>query len=429
MTAPLPFAAIACSARLGRSALPLAVAAILCACSMAGSTLLDPGSPQACNGNLGPYHLSRSLLRVEVKRYPSKGANKVRDGENRFRLVVDGLHREADPQRLYCLDYLQALTSDDLIRVWRNSQGLLVKISSDANDQSAEILKTIISTIFTAISGNPDFDPLMTSAAERKVAIEGEEGEDPVPVFEAKFDPTNRERLAYINDHLRQYGFCLLTSAQFRLAGAGGSAADDPEAYCEDPPEYLRKHTARPGPPRKPLEISDGIVYRPQLPYEVYLLQKSNLKLDARKLETGQRIWLITKRKMLLIENDAPAIAARIDRTFFAQRTTTLDFEDGILKKVRLQKDAELVNLVAIPLQIAESIAALPANIIQVRIDQSKGQKHLILAENDLMRAQLRLIEQTYHAKPLQQGEAEQLKSYVKKRPQPEIGSLLPQGQ
>jgi hypothetical protein len=396
--------------------LALLAAVSVGACSMAGSALLDPKSPQSCAGNLGPYYLSRSLLRVEVKRYPAGNTEIAPEAENRFRLVVDGLHREADPERFYCLDYLQVLTSDDLIRVWRNNQGLLQKISSDANDQSAEIFKTIIQTIFTAISGNPDFDPL---AGQRKVESgERGTGTEPVTVFEAKFDPTNGERLAYINDHLRRYGFCIITKVQYEaLSKDTKGAIRSHEAYCEDPRGYLRTVKAPPAAARKPLEISDGIVYRPQLPYDVFLLQKSNQKLDARRLGSGEKLWLVTKRKLLLIENDAPAIAARIDRTFFAQRTTTLNFENGILKEVKLQKEAELVKLVEIPLQIAESIASLPANIIKVRIDQSKGQDQLILAETRLMQAQYQLLQRDYVAQPLTDTEKQQLYSYIGKTP------------
>jgi hypothetical protein len=159
-----------------------------------------------------------------------------------------------------------------------------------------------------------------------------------------------------------------------------------------------------------------------QLPYDLILLQRSNQKLDAGRVRRGEPLWLVTKRKLLLIENDAPAIAARIDRTFFAQRTTTLRFENGILKEVKLQKEAELVNLVDIPLQIAESIASLPANIIKVRIDQSSGQEQLIKAETDLMRAQERLIQKAYTGT---EPAKTTLEKYVRDPKSVELGTLL----
>ena len=375
-------------------------AAAVAACSMAGSTLLDAANPSGCSGNLGPYYLSRSLLSVEVKKYTPNSDKIPGQDENRHQLRLEGIYREADPSRMYCLDYLQALTSDDLIRVWRSDQGLLRKISSDANDQSAYIVKSVIATIFTAISGlaiSPD--------ADERAAAFGETG-DEVVVFSAKFDPTNRERLAVINQQLRSYGFCLLTSAQFQLSSA--TSPDDPQAYCENPLGFLK---GRPEPrplARKALDISDGVVYRPKLPYEVYLLQRAHNAPNPR----GARIWHTTKRKVVLIENESPAIAARIDRTFFAQRTATLEFDSGVLTKVQIQKEAELLNIVEIPLQIAESIAALPATLIQLRIDQTIGQTRLVNAEKDLMRTHLRRVEQV-SGKKLESPEVDQLTTYV----------------
>ena len=382
-------------------------AAALAACSMAGSTLLDTANPSGCSGNLGPYYLSRSLLRVEVKKYKDNSDKIAGQDENRHQLQLEGLYREADPSRMYCLDYLQAATSDDLIRVWRNDQGLLQKISSDANDQSAYILKTVIATIFTAFTGldiGPD--------GEERAATFGE-ADDAAPVFSAKFDPTNRERLAIINQQLNSYGFCLLTSAQFQL-DRGATSPEQLQAYCEHPLGYLRAHRQPRPPARKALDISEGVVYRPRLPFEVFLLQRGPRPSVARP--RGARVWNVTKRKVVLIENDAPAIAARIDRTFFAQRTTTLLFEAGVLKSVQVQKDSELANFVEIPLQIAESIVALPATLVQLRIDQSRGQKNLIEAEKSLMDAHLRRLQQVGGTNLRGDTEMTALQDYVSRK-------------
>ena len=86
------------------------------------------------------------------------------------------------------------------------------------------------------------------------------------------------------------------------------------------------------------------------------------------------------------LENESPLFQALVDRTFFASRETHLIFDAGVLRDVQIKKPSEVVGFVEIPLVLAQSIVALPAQIVQVRIDQTNNRLKLIEAQNELLK-------------------------------------------
>jgi hypothetical protein len=132
------------------------------------------------------------------------------------------------------------------------------------------------------------------------------------------------------------------------------------------------------------LEQRQGIFYRPRRTRTIYLFIKRDLRRAGG--------WKLRASQAVAMENDSPTMFVGIDRTFFASRRTTVDFDDGVLTDINITKGSELVGFVSIPLYIAQSIVALPAQIVQVRINQDNRRAQLIDARKKLIDAETALL-------------------------------------
>jgi len=358
----------------------------LAACAMAESTLFDVGTGDGsgeCHSTAGLYHLSKSTIRIKVNEFIDQ------TGVGDFYIDKVESRVKPDPHHVYCLDFLASPTSVDTFLV-KKSNGLLEKISSEAKDQSVEIAKTLIKTLFVGLSGNPQFDERLTQA--RSFGLPPRLGS--TLRFEAEFDPFNKPQVAMINDALNDFGFCLVLDGQ-----AFDDRHEDIDSYCDHPTRRKRRtaqltkaSTMEALRPAKP--GGRGIFYRPRQPYKYYLFAKRN-----RQVSGG---WQLRGTETVYFENNSPIFSIAIDRTFFAERKTTLVFDNGALRDVEITKDSELAGFVQIPLTVAQSIAALPANIIQVRIDATNNRNALIKAQSELLAAERRRSERLLQLRGLQ---------------------------
>jgi hypothetical protein len=295
---------------------------------------------------------------------------------------------QPDPERTYCLDYLASVTSNDTFVVQRDS-GILKKITTNADDKSADILQKLIQTAFVGISQNPNFSIDRSSTAPSL---------GPTLKFSGAVDPFDHQAVARVNDAIKAYGLCLFLDGEPITP-----SRDDVQSYCEHPlawqppspwsPDvrhagrYNRAPAKRKGMEEEtkagPPSYSQGVFYRPRLPYTYYLYVKDNLKL-----RNVRGAWKLRGTATVFLENASPIFSVGVDRTFFASRQTTLVFDSGALQDITISKGSELANAATIPLQIAQSIAALPANIVQVKVKQDTSAAELINAQAQLIQAQ-----------------------------------------
>jgi hypothetical protein len=378
--------------------------------------------PVRCRGKLGVYYLTKRLIPIKLTR-KGKTYTLYTGGEAAVEGVpTSGLITTSDRRRGYCLDFLESATSDDFITVDRDEKGgYLTMISSEARDQSAAIAKTVIKTIFTAITGAPDFDESETGGDLRALDAD----ERPVDVFKAKYDPTDPVETALINQRLGQAaGLCLV------LEGQPPISIDDYAAYCDNPMAYIdgpaHRPTASPGRSKEPwsahvLEVQSGprmkaavakyngrapiaehemdapgIYYRPRRPFTYSILVRQSCRRQgprctgaggrSQRPATGE--WALREEKTIELENLSPIMAIRVDRTFFATRKTVMQFDDGVLYDVKIRKDSELAGFVEIPLQIVKSVVAIPGNLVKVRFDNTQSRTRLVAAQMLLMQQQ-----------------------------------------
>jgi hypothetical protein len=273
-----------------------------------------------------------------------------------------------DRKHGYCIDYVASPTTDENIFVRKNSNYLLKLVSTDAMDQSTFIIKALINTFFTGLSSSEGY--------------RSAENPETVSSFDLEYDPFDPVLSAVVNDTLSPLGLCLILENQ-----TFDPTTETINSYCSNPKrviarqkqflEALRLNEEKPVSQSRNLG-GKGIFYRPRLPYNYYLFVKVR----------GKPGWKLRETAALQLENVAPIINVGVDRTFFAERHTSLVFDDGALSNVCVYKSSELVNISSIPLTIANDVAALPANVVQMRIDQANNYKALATAQDQLITTQ-----------------------------------------
>ncbi len=388
----------------------IAAGIIVAACSMAESLHISPIGNHTCVSQGGTYYLSKSHLKVIVERVASVAADGKTAGPESYSLT--GVTAEAKPDRaqLYCLDYNSSPTANDTLLISKTPANLLQTITSNADDRSAQIAEDLIKAVFVSISQNPGFDRTLSTRAARRLPPTG------VSHLNLSFDPFEDAQVDVTNDALRHTGFCLKLERP-------DSGPRDINSYCDhplghdgreaslretaetlgryDPPVINGPLGANPsrargadGPmsraPRAMTKanapvLTQGILYRPRVAHSLLLFVKRDLKARGG--------WELRSRATVLLENVSPTIAVGIDRAFFAKRKTTITFDDGVLRDIEIEKGSELLGFANIPLVIAQSITALPANIIQVRLQETNNRARLIDAQEKLLKSKRDLAE------------------------------------
>jgi hypothetical protein len=361
-----------------RTLVALTTLAILAtaACSMVGSQDYEATggiTAAGCHGSAGSYFLPKTYLRIDVEETTATDV----------RVQPITPVRLPDRQRSYCLDFLGSPTSNDTLAITKTESQLLAKITANADDRSEHILKTIADTGF---------------AIAKIAALRNDRGVQAAGLkrgYRDTFDPFDPDTMRVLNHNLRSFGLCVVVPGQDEIV-----SMQHLSHTCErrlEPKQRDRLLLAsgdsgvlayasgsKAASALPPSNYSRGILYRPRLPYSVYVLTQKN-----RKLAGG---WQILDKTLIAMENEAPVLSVGVNRTFFATRSTTLDFTDGMLRDVTIDKTSELEAFVSVPLHIAKAVVNLPAQIIQLRIDIGQKEASLIRARADLIRAETDLI-------------------------------------
>lgn len=386
----------------------------------------EVGSGSAeCASNAGTYHLPKTLLRITVEGAEYVGDQKKfkqRSDTDAYRISVKSV-RVADKRFHYCLDYLTLATSADTVQVkkysnivdsaagererkFTNSYGttLLGVVTSNAIDQSRFTLNTLIKAVFIVASGNPNYQ----IAGQAKSLFDPNNAEARfAKVFHYDLDAFDPVDSARMNASLNDLGYCLiLEHYTFDVSH------DTINSYCDDPVRSLQRHPKeapsyengddgqrKTG--QRPTEkvsharersqdyVSEkstirGIFYRPRIPYNYFLFIKKN-----RQAAGG---WRLAATAPVPMENIAPVISVGLERAIFSQRKTSLIFDEGMLVSGCIFKTSELQEAINVPLTLVKAVIALPANIVQVRIDQTLGKAQLRKAETELIKTQTQNI-------------------------------------
>ncbi len=329
--------------------------------------LLDGDDGSSCSGSAGTYYLSKSHLKVAV----------LRSADGKHDLEKIEVIARADRGHGYCLNFAASATSKDTFVVQKdNTEHLLTRITSRAEDRSTQIADKIVQTVFEGLKAGA-VDPFRSGTEEGPPQL--------AKAFEGEYDPFNEHETRLFNEGLKDMGFCLYLDDGLR------GRRPPIGAYCDNPlgetgrEQVLQKanaYASRKALAESAFQRAEGILYRPRLPYTLYLFQnrRPGLKLPGN--------WALWQSKTVFFENRSPTLAVAIDRTYFSDRKTTLRFAMGVLQDVYIEKDSELANVATIPLKVANSLAKLPGEIIRLRTDVTNRREQLIRAQDQLIAAE-----------------------------------------
>lgn len=367
----------AAAVRRWRLAALVVAAAGLAGCAVAGSQFLDDNHGVGCrSASLGSYALPRSVLQIAVVETTVGGVKqRILDGPN--------VRAVADPRHVYCLDYLASPTSDDIVDVKKTNDGLLTLVATDIIDKSREIAVTLTRAAFTLATGLRT--QTLGSDATRSVR------------FRYEVDPFDHADMAAMNERLSSLGFCLINPGWSFDPDRAGI-----DAYCDAPEKTVRHALPKwvaaqrrqgadgrgallPTTPLAP-KVSDarmlsGILYRPRLDHTLLVLEKR-----------AHRSWDLTRRQPLLLENVSPILSVGVSRAFFSDRITILRFDNGVLGNVCIYKGSELEAAATVPFLVASALVALPATLIQVKINTAQDRERLAELETYLAELQTEMI-------------------------------------
>lgn len=200
-----------------------------------------------------------------------------------------------------------------------------------------------------------------------------------------------------MNGRLSSLGFCLINPGwSFDPDRAGIDAyCDAPEKTARHaPPKWVaaqRRHgvvgrgAILPTTPLAPkvtdTKLLSGILYRPRLEHTLLVLEKR-----------PHRSWELIRRTPLLLENVSPILSVGVSRAFFSERITILRFDNGVLGNVCVYKGSELEAAATVPFLVASALVALPATLIQVKINTAQDRERLAKLEAHLAHLQTEMI-------------------------------------
>ena len=114
---------------------------------------------------------------------------------------------------------------------------------------------------------------------------------------------------------------------------------------------------------------NEGVYYRAAFPYRLIV-----------KAKDKDGITKVVER-IVLLPNESPAYLFDLRRTAFVKKTYDVQFENGFLTSAKINKPSELLAGVSLPVDIIKSIASIPGEIIQLKINYNSQQQALLEAE------------------------------------------------
>jgi hypothetical protein len=395
---------------------PLALLCLVVALAGCQSAILRSVSPaaQKHGERLATYSLPRGQAEIRV----------MRSSQHLDTLEYVTTTIIPDPRQRYRLDYDALSTASDEVKVELTTAGLLDQITITSEEHSDAIAIKIAQTAIEA-------------AKLAAVGAVAPEPEAPREVYRTRFDPTSCEDVAWVNVQLKE----LDRARKDEIARAIDERADDRrelQLYIEEARAKARDEASPSW--AKDLETKADQVATERRPAidlarrEIRRLQRLDtehapLWIDVRDPVTGVSILPCGTAETIPLDDSAegsgdallplgsesgiyyrlpraftlvlgtddryreaaevdiivpdptPGAVSALDiaRTIAVRRVTTIDFENGLLKSVSLNKPSEALELTAVPYEIIKAVAALPAELIQLKVDYSS--KETALAE------------------------------------------------
>jgi len=313
------------------------------------------------------YHLPKAVLPVELV---------ARGGALELRVLP--AKQVVDPRKRYYLKHPANVFSSDNVKVEYDSSGLLLsKLTIDSTDETLNILKDVAkATAFgraeaAAAAGEDilasgDFDP------DDSDGLDGRGSNAPLmqDLHAALYRYTQywsqqcaRKDIAEEKDKPTPENCAMANELAPRLANREpilrinatpiGNNESTPEADC-----------------------TIGLCYRGQQPFA--------LGLEVR--------GLYSRRTVLMLPNNSPAVALSLDRAPFVKTEHTVEFQtNGTLKSVDTKRPSSALQLVSWPLDVYKAVLNATSELITLRIGAKDNEVKLAQKELDTAKELKRL--------------------------------------
>ena len=314
----------------------------LTSCSVLQSSHIEKLPKDVLETSGGYYFLPMATLNFEIHEQRFKD-NKNNKEERIYYLKYLSSSLKPDPNHFYRIDYKRSAFAHDLVTVTLTAEGLLDKVEVTATDQSGALVVKLVDIAKAVVTTIPPSSGVPKAKAGQLSL------EEDIVIATVTINP-----IADCDNSPRSFFYGASCNISASVFGASKI-----------------KYKGTP-------ECDKGIYFRPVLPYEITL---SNSK---RKL---------TSTVNVMLPNDAPIFELPVTRGAFVKKVTELDFENGVLTQVKIDKPSELLGALDIPLAAARAILSIPAELVQFKIDTAKDQSELIKAQKDLIEANKALLD------------------------------------
>lgn len=271
-------------------------------------------------------------------------------GDKILQIRMDQPVYEADPQHTYLIRYETSPFASDKFDIEIDPKtGLLTKIDMTADDKLDEIIVEIAKTIATLEASDKEAETVL---AERII------------------DPTDESALNQLELEFNKIGI--------------EKTKEDPQIDLFVKKPVINTNSGKQSTPTNPhTDCSVGVCYRQVMPYRIGFSFKKSIPYET----------------TVNLPNEAPIISLGLERSLFVTRINTIEFENGIPKKVHLEKPSEGLRLVELPLEIVKGILTAPAEILQLKADFSGKETALANAKIAEIDAKKALMEKQVEAK------------------------------
>jgi|GEM_PF-2593586 len=254
----------------------------------------------------------------------------------------------------FMLRYHPSVMARDEMNVKVGSDGLLTKVKMTADDKTDEVIIKLVD-VATQLSKSM----LLGEAAAK--------GDGGTIIYDATFNPLTQS--GQITQELAaRFPEAKLSVAVEEIGNAG-------KAYHA---AFRERQTSE--------RAFSGVAFHPTIPYT--LICKASGK--------------VVNRELMLLPDPDEIHTLPVRRSAFVEKVNDLNFDHGMLTEVTVTKPSEALAFMEIPLAMAKAITDIPANLFQVRIDQTKNATAIAEQQQKLFDAQKKQMEAEMALKQLQ---------------------------
>jgi len=323
----------------------LLLAFILTACGQVVVGNSEKPNDLSLSGHV--YSLPKAFARIEMSR--AKSGEVVTETFKVGKLIF-----ASDERHTYSLHHIKNVLFDDHVIFKTTASGLLDEVSVTTTDRTRDIVKKILELVEGVAK---------LSAASVVLGEKEKKAGDPLFNLVATIDPTNQSDINRVNERLKRLGENKLSLRMRRIVPTWASGK-----Y-----QANQEQTAK---------CMAEICYRIAVPYVLEMMKVH---------PTGQKAAVVSE--MVVVPDPYVIASIKVRRGMFVKKVTKLDFSNGILVGTDINYPSELKGFIDIPVDIVNTLVALPSAILDFKITNKQDDTKLINAQRSQIEAEQKLIE------------------------------------